>query len=93
MSHNIKIHDLNSQQKLGVHDMSEQTMTPNKLDDITKKHLSNYMEEIGSEGGVDSEQALYALFNQIVLTLEVQLGKPDAKSICTKFVEQHFKVA
>lgn len=68
--------------------MSEKTMTPAKLDEIAKRAVRNYMNEIKEHGGIDHEQALYGLFLEIVVTLETQHGKADAKQVMKEFLEE-----
>lgn len=68
--------------------MSEnKKMTPAILENIAKKHLQNYMKDVKEHGGIDHEQALYAAFLEIVVTLEVQHGKTDAKKVLRSFVD------
>jgi len=67
-------------------DENQKVMTPEKLNDIAKKNLRNYMNEIKEHGGVDYEKALYGLFLQIVTTLETQHGRVDAKRVMKEFV-------
>ena len=72
-------------------DEKNNKMTPEKLDDISKKGLKNYMNDIKANGGIDYEQALYGLLLQIVVTLETQHGKVDAKRVVKQFVEDLYE--
>jgi ADP-heptose:LPS heptosyltransferase len=79
--------------QLGDLKMSENVMTPDKLEKLAKKALQNYMLDIKENGGVDHEQALYGLFLRIVVTLETQHGRLEAKRVMKEFLDDIYSVA
>ena len=68
-------------------------LTIDKLDNIAKQALKDYMNEIKKYGGVSHEKALYALIMEIIVTLETQHGKVDAKKVLKDIVNQVNSVA
>ncbi len=67
-------------------------LTIDKLDGIAKQALKVYMNEIKKYGGISHEKAMYALIIEIIVTLETQHGRVDAKKVLKDIVDQIYTV-